>query len=75
MSPFQRYNCPPVDLFVGLSPKREEPENSYRCILSIRSCRVNGTVVLGLPFPLTRLISSCEPGPTAIVLTPPLATP
>jgi hypothetical protein len=48
MSPFQKNTVSPVSLFVGLSPTWEPPEKSCKGILSFRSCRVNGTVVLGL---------------------------
>jgi hypothetical protein len=64
-----------VGLFAGLSPEREPPAKSCRGILSFRSCRVNGTVVLGpapsvlifVDFGLTR--------PGVIGLTLPLAPP
>ena len=51
MSLFQKNTGPPVSLFVGLSPGGKEPEESCKSIVGFRSCRVNGTVVLGPPPP------------------------
>jgi hypothetical protein len=47
MSLFQKNTAHPVSLFVGLSPAWEEPKGSCKGIVGFRSCRVNGTVVLG----------------------------
>ena len=38
----------PCHAFAKLSPDGPDRESSYSCILSFRTCMVNGTVVLGI---------------------------